>query len=213
MVRLLACALVLKVTASVILNYHDYMPPNFASGFLLGREHYFWAGYHWAFYLHVTSGPCALIVGIILMSERFRRRFSIWHRYLGRFQTACVLLLVVPSGGWMALYTETGAVAGLGFTVLGAVTGVCALLGWRSAVRGRSTEHRRWMSRCFVLLCSAVVLRLIGGMFAVAGIDGDWTYSLAAWISWLGPLAAFEFIQVGYNASEHASDRRPQPSN
>jgi hypothetical protein len=50
------------------------------------------------------------------------------------------------------------------------------------------------MWRCYVLLCSAVAVRLIGGMVVVAGIQGDWTYPLAAWLSLLLPLGVFELI-------------------
>ena len=191
--KLLVCLLILKVTISVILNYRDYMPPDFESDFLRGRELYFSGSYQWAFYTHIASGPCSLILGMILLSERFRRRFSKWHRYLGRIQTVCVLLLVTPSGLWMAGYAETGAIAGLGFAALAVATGMCVTLGWRSAVKRRFAEHRRWMLRCFVLLCSAVVLRLIAGLTTVAAFEAEWVYPLAAWTSWLVPLLALEW--------------------
>src|SRR5689334_10747194 len=38
---LLAAVLILKVTASVISHYDGYFPPDFASGFLRGREGHF----------------------------------------------------------------------------------------------------------------------------------------------------------------------------
>ena len=95
-------AFILKV--HVISNYHNYFPPNFASDFLRGRERYFWGVYQWAFYTHIMSGPVSLILGLILIGERSRARFPKWHRYLGRLQVACVLLLVTPSGqvAWSA---------------------------------------------------------------------------------------------------------------
>ncbi len=211
-VKLLACAVILKVTASVVLAYQAYMPPDFESGFLQGREAYFWGGYQWAFYLHIASGPCTLIFGIVLMSERFRQRFSSWHRILGRIQVASVLLLVSPSGIWMAVYSQTGIVAGLGFALLGVATGLCAWLGWMSAVNRRFTEHRCWMSRCYLLLCSAVVLRLVGGAFTVAEVEGEWTYPFAAWASWLVPLAVFEILRVKNKSTSFDAERNPQPS-
>jgi hypothetical protein len=58
--------------------------------------------------------------------------------------------------------------------------------------RGRVAEHQRWMQRCFVLLCSVVVLRLIGGMTTVAGVEAAWVYPLAAWACWLVSLMAYE---------------------
>jgi hypothetical protein len=194
-VTLLACALILKTIAGVILDYAHYLPPDFESGFLHGRQSYFWNGYQWAFYLHITSGPCTLVFGLVLMSEQLRLRFSRFHRCLGKLQIACVLLLVTPSGVWMSFYVEMGEFAGLGFGLLGVATGLCAVMGWRSAATRRFSEHRTWMWRCFLLLCSAVVLRLIAGAFSFAGIHGEWTYVSGAWASWLVPLAAFELMQ------------------
>src|SRR4051812_33015086 len=79
---LLAGVLILKVTASVISNYGNYLPPNFASDFLRGRERDFAGTYRWAFYTHILSGPVSLILGLILIGERSRSRFPRWHRHL-----------------------------------------------------------------------------------------------------------------------------------
>jgi hypothetical protein len=194
--QILACLLILKVTLGVVMTYGDYIPPSFDSAFLNGRDAYFWGGYHWAFYAHIVSGPCALVFGTILLSDWFRLRFSKWHRRLGRVQAACVLLLVAPSGFWMAFHAETGAVAGAGFASLALATGLCVFCGFRAAVRRRFAEHRRWMWRCYLLLCSAVVLRLTAGVATVAGIEGPWTYTMAAWTSWLVPLGVFEALRL-----------------
>lgn len=191
---LVTAALIVKVTVSVVLRYRFYLPPDFGSDFLRGREEYFFGNYQWAFYAHIASGPFTLIVGLIQLSDRFRRRFAHWHRRLGKFQIANVLLVVAPSGAWMALRAETGALAGTAFGLLAVATAVTAWLGWRSAVRRDFAEHRRWMQRCYVLLCSAVVVRVIGGALVVAGISDDWTYPLGAWLSALVPLAAFEIF-------------------
>ena len=48
------------------------------------------------------------------------------------------------------------------------------------------------MWRCYLLLCSAVVLRLIGGLATVTGVTAPWVDPLATWMSWLVPLTAFE---------------------
>jgi len=92
----------------------------------------------------------------------------------------------------MAYYAQGGPVTALGFAALAIATAMCVLLGWQFAVRKRFASHRRWMWRCFLLLCSAVVLRLIGGLATVTNVGADWSYPLAAWASWLVPLAAFE---------------------
>lgn len=189
---LLAVLLILKVTISVVLNYHNYFPPNFASDFLRGRESYFPGVYQWAFYTHILSGPVSLILGLILIGERFRTRLPKWHRYLGRVQVACVLLLVTLSGLWMACYAAAGPIAAVGLAALAIATAISVSFGARSAVARRFADHRRWMWRCYLLLCSAVVLRLIGGLATVTGVVAPWVDPVAAWMSWIVPLAAFE---------------------
>jgi len=191
----LACAMILKTIASTASNYQDYFPANFASDFLWGRERHFRGTYWWAFYTHILSGPVALLLGLILIVERSRPRFPAWHRRLGRLQVACVLLLVTPSGLWMASRAAAGPVAAVSLAALALATAVCVALGARSAAMRRFADHRRWMSRCYVLLCSAVVLRMIGGATTVLGADAPWIDPLASWISWLAPLSAFEVYE------------------
>src|SRR5688572_7147375 len=117
-----AALLILKVTLSVVFGYCEYFPPDFDAQFLLGRESYFWGAYSWAFYTHLIAGPASLLFGTILISERFRGWAPSWHRRLGRLHVACVLLLVAPTGLWMARYAATGAVAAAGLGSLAIAT-------------------------------------------------------------------------------------------
>ena len=206
LIFLFACVLITKVTISVVLGYVDYFPPNFQSDFLHGRDSYFFGAYQYAFYVHIASGPVSLVLGMALISETFRRRYPRWHRYLGRIQTICVLFLVAPSGLWMAYHAATGTIAAVGFATLSVATGATVALGWRAAVERRFRDHQRWMWRCFLLLCSAVVLRLFGGLAIVAGIGDNWTYSLAAWMSWMLPLLVFELSSLGSLRARSASE-------
>jgi hypothetical protein len=48
------------------------------------------------------------------------------------------------------------------------------------------------MARSFVLLCSAVVLRVAGGLATVAGVQSEWFDPVASWACWLLPLTAYE---------------------
>ncbi|HET6884218.1 MAG TPA: DUF2306 domain-containing protein [Pirellulales bacterium] len=191
----LAAILIVKVIVSVLAEYRFYWPPDFESDFLRGREAYFWGPYRWAFFTHLISGPSSLVFGALLISEQFRKSDVKWHRRLGRVHAACVLLLLTPSGLWMAYYAATGAVAAAGLGSLAIVTAACVVQGWRAAIARRFLDHRRWMLRTFVLLCSAVVIRMIGGLATVAQWDAEWLYPASTWASWLVPLIFFELAQ------------------
>ena len=93
----------------------------------------------------------------------------------------------------MAWYSAGGRVAEIGFATLSVATAITAGAGWRAAIQRRFHNHQRWMLRCYALLCSAVVIRIIGGMAEMLSVD--WTYPYAAWISWLLPLAVLEISQ------------------
>ncbi len=186
--------LIVRVALGVLFEYHHYFPPNFQSDFLRGREPYFWGGYQWAFFVHLISGPVSLLLGTLLVSNRFRKWVPAWHRRLGRVQGICVLLFVAPSGLYMARYAMTGAVAAAGLGSLAIATAACMALGWRAAVQGRFANHRRWMLRTFVLLCSAVVIRMIGGLASVLEFEAVWLYPVSTWISWLAPLLVLESV-------------------
>jgi len=193
---LLAALLIWRVTGSVVYEYRNYFPPNFATDFLRGREAYFWGPYRWAFYVHLVSGPISLLLGTVLISDRLRARWPKWHRRLGRVQGINVLLLVAPSGLWMARYAVTGAIAGAGLGALSIAAAVCVTLGWRAAMQRRYVTHQRWMERTFVLLCSAVVIRIIGGLATVTNFDAEWLYPASCWGSWLLPLVIYEWFTM-----------------
>ena len=72
-------------------------------------------------------------------------------------------------------------------------------------MRREFEKHRLWMCRSYVLLCSAILLRLIGGAFVIAGIEGEWTYRIAAWVSWLVPLGIFELTRKGFEKRKQIS--------
>ncbi len=189
---LVTALLIVKVTGVVMLGYVNYFPPNFQSDFLHGRESYFFTRYQWAFYPHIVSGPVSLFLGLVLLSDRFRVRFPHWHRWLGRVQTICVLGVMLPSGLVMAFDAAAGPYATVGFVMLTALTATSTVLGWRAAVQRRFLVHRRWMLRSYVLLCSAVVLRIIGGIGTVLEVQALSFDLLATWASWVVPLIVLE---------------------
>ena len=186
--------LALKVVLVTSISYRDYMPPNFDSDFLAGRQSYFWQGYHWAFYPHIVAGPVTLLLGLVLLSESFRRRWPLWHRRLGRVQAGLVLLVVVPSGFVMGFRAALGPIAAVGLIGLAIATAATVTMGWRAAVQRRFDVHRKWMLRCYTLLFSAVVIRLLGGIGQVAGVQADWYYIQATWTSWIIPLIGVELL-------------------
>lgn len=191
LLRWLAVILILRVLGTILSNYSNYFPANFESSFLQAREQAFHGVYRIAFYLHIASGPIVLVNGLVLLMCSGQV-----HRWLGRVQAVTVLFLLLPSGAVMARQSFGGWPAGLSFLSLAVATGSCTILGVVNAIRGRYRSHRTWMLRSYILICSAVVLRIVSGAAEVIGVSKpEDAYIAAAWISWLLPLAAFEIAE------------------
>ena len=194
--RWLAVVLILRVLATILANYPDYFPPNFDSLFLEGREATFAGAHQVAFYVHIAAAPIVLVNGLILLSPSVLRRSRGLHRWLGRVQVGVLLAFVLPSSVVMSRHAFGGWPAGLSFLTLSLATAGCAIAGVVHVWNRRFEKHRRWMIRCYVLVCSAVVLRLVSGAAGVIGVaDPEVAYAIAAWASWLMPLAVYELAE------------------
>src|SRR5690606_33638241 len=142
--------------------------------------------YRLAFYVHIVSAPVVLLNGLILLNGYVRRRHGGLHRALGRVQVVVLLALVLPSSVVMSRHAFGGWPAGLSFLLLSVATAYCALVGVVHACRRRYDRHRVWMLRSYILICSAVALRLISGAAGLVGVPSpEGAYVVAAWGSWL----------------------------
>ena len=177
----------------ILREYRWYFPANFSeSAFLSGRRYTFDGWYPAAFYIHIITGPIVLLASAALMTPEFRNGWPRWHRRLGRVHIGVLLLLMVPSGLAMAMKAYSGPVAGTGFAMHGIVTGLCAVMAITHARRRNFSVHQAWATRCFLMLCAPLLLRLINGAIQVAGAQSTFTYQLIAWISWLLPMLIHE---------------------
>jgi hypothetical protein len=191
-VQVAVAILMCKVLLSILVEYQHYFPANFEAAFLSGRRHTFLGWYRVGFYTHIITGPVAILLAAFLMASSGVYRFRRSHRVAGRTLGMLVIFVLLPSSLVMAKEAYAGPVASLGFAVLAIATAVTCVL---AAIRARSREmkgHKRWATRCFVLLCSPLLLRLMSGFAIVTGLESDLTYRMNAWLSWLVPLVAYE---------------------
>lgn len=181
-----------KVFLSILDQYRWYFPANFESDFLSLRRDSFHGLYRVAFYAHIISAPIALLTGLFLIVSGEVGRFRKIHRWAGRLLAVAVLGFVSPSGLIMAAYAPAGPIAGAGLATLAIGTAGCLFMAVRHARQRRFRNHQRWATRCFILLCSPLLLRLITGFVIVMQLDPDANDRINPWISWLVPLACYE---------------------
>lgn len=185
-------AFVAVVGILIILTSVAYFPPTFEFGFLRGRESYFYSWYAIVFYVHVISSPIALFLGIVQSIDWLRERHLKLHRFLGKAYVIVVIGFAAPSGLAMSIKAEGESLAVVGFATLALGTGFATWQGFRSARQGRIAQHRQWMTRSYLLICSAVLLRFIAAI--TNQFELGITYGAMAWLSWVPSLAIYEAV-------------------
>ena len=208
----LASALLLWILWGILQNYPSYFPPDFNATFLLNRETSFRGIYRAAFFTHIVSSPIALVCGLFLVSSHSRRWLPKVHKLMGRIQIANVCLAVAPSGFVMSFYALGGFVSAAGFVCLSVLTCATALLGFWYARHQRLEKHQRWMWRCWILLSSAIVLRLMAMVAEPFGLEPVGYYRFTAWASWLLPLGILELSVMLRDNVQEAPPLPPTPS-
>jgi uncharacterized membrane protein len=192
----LAALAILVIALRIIGTYGFYFPPNFDRGFLQARQAYFWSSlYGMGFYLHIIGAPLALISGLPQFSRLLLRWSPRFHRCLGRIYAMSVLLAAAPGGFIMGFRSFAGNPALFCFTVMSLLVSAFTLLAWRDALRRKFQSHRRWMIRSYLMMVSAVLLRLIDPLLRDLGVPDVQSYVWSVWLSWVPSLVIFEISE------------------
>ncbi len=189
-----AAILACRILFSIVREYPHYFPPDFESAFLTGRRATFGGLYAVAFYTHICVGPIVIVGAMLQVLSGTRAALRNTHRLIGRFLMVLVLALLVPSGFAMAPYSLAGVPAAVGFAALSLATAGTAIAAVYQIRKRKVESHQRFALRCFVLLCSPLLLRLVGGLMLTLNYESTLSYQLNAWLSWLVPLICLEVV-------------------
>lgn len=193
----LLALLVIRVLVVILLEYRHYFPPDFdQSFFLAGRRPSFRGWYSAGFYLHIISGPFAIVAVLVMLATGKSRRFRAVHRNIGKMLALLTVFAVCPGGLLIAFRSVGGPIASYGFCSLAMATTVSVSATAYFARKKQIKRHMNWAYRSAILLCSPILLRLSTGLFAVTNVESLNTYRAAAWFSWLLPLLIFEIVRV-----------------
>ena len=148
-----------------------------------------------SFYIHITGGMLAIIIGPFQFLRSVRRKRMSLHKKLGKAYMAAILFLAGPSGLFMAFYAEGGWFSSLGFTVM-AVLWLWSTFKAYETIRNRDYNgHVRWITRSFALTMAAVTLRLyVPFTSAILGWNPDFVIISSAWVSWIPNLIVAELL-------------------
>jgi uncharacterized membrane protein len=112
-----------------------------------------------AFYVHVTAGGLALLLGPWQFSRWLRTRRPQVHRTMGRLGLVAIGI-AGAAGLLIAPVSEAGLNGFFGFSALALLWLSCAARAFAAIRRGDLGAHQAWAIRTFALTFAAVTLRL-----------------------------------------------------
>jgi uncharacterized membrane protein len=188
-----ALASVLSTGALILAPFPHYLPPDFSVGFLHNKSRFFYSsGYFLGFYAHIASSPIALLCGALQMSQHLRSAWPSVHRMSGKVYVALVLCFVAPGGAIMSTRAHGGWSSVICFALISVLAWGFTLFAWRAAKQMRFAEHGRWMSRSYLMMCSAIMLRMVHYLIQPLDLEPTFAYQISAWLSWVPALLVFE---------------------
>jgi hypothetical protein len=140
--------------------------------------------WHTAFYIHITFGGIALLVGWTQFSKNLRNRYLNTHRTVGKIYVGSVMLSSI-AGFYIALFASGGITSTLGFGLLAAIWFFTVLMAYTSILKRDIKQHENWMIRNYALTFAAVTLRIYLPLSQMMHIDFITAYRVISWICWV----------------------------
>jgi hypothetical protein len=165
-----------------------------------------WLG---ALRVHVVAAAFALPGCLLLMSKTALTRAPRLHRWAGRVTAAVVLLALVPSGCYLALFAKAGLLSTAGFSLSGGIVAAAMVQGVREARARRFAAHRRCALHVLAQLSVAVTSRAMLLGFDAIGLDPERAYLIALWLPVAASALAVELISWRNHGSPSRGFRLP----
>ena len=145
--------------------------------------------------LHFAGGGVALALGAFQLNAVLRARRIHLHRLLGRIYVISVLIGGV-SGFRLAIASQGGTIAHLGFGALACAWLFTTVRGFLRIRAGNDVDHRAWMIRSYSLTFAAVTLRVYVPLSLAAGVPFEIAYPAIAWLCWVPNIIVAERVFV-----------------
>jgi uncharacterized membrane protein len=154
-----------------------------------------------AFYLHITFGGIALLIGWTQFSARLRRRYLKIHRLVGKIYVIAVAMSSIAAL-YIAFFATGGLVCVLGFGSLAIIWLISNVKAYSTIRQGHVVQHQNWMICNYALTFAAVTLRVwLPLLSAFVFHDFIPAYRVVSWLCWVPNLIiAFVIINKRNNS-------------
>ena len=142
-------------------------------------------------FLHVIFGITATLIGPFQFVSAIRKRNVKIHRTMGKIYLLCTFAAALVS--WCIIVPKDGNIAyRSGLFFLGFAWISCGTMAYLAIRRQKTSIHREWMVRSYVVTLAFVTFRLLYDMLKGYHLEG--LGAMMAWGCWALPLFITEIV-------------------
>lgn len=147
-----------------------------------------------AFYVHLPTGILCLLSPIILFSRLFIKRALQLHQVVGKLYVWITLLLVCPTGMYLALYAKGGLITQTGFMLQGILLVWFTYKGYAAIQQKHKTGHVQYMIRSYAVATVVLSFRIFHIILFLLNVPYLDNYAISQWLGLTGNLLFAELI-------------------
>jgi uncharacterized membrane protein len=160
------------------------------------------------FYIHLPAGIFCLFSPVLLFAYRYFKKGLKLHKRLGKLYVWNNLLLVCPTGMYMALYAKGGIVSQTGFMIQGILLGIFTYYGYKTIQQGDRAGHVEYMIRSYAMATAVLTFRIYHILFFFLKIPYQDNYSISQWLG-MGTNALIAEILILFITTKLSSKLKP----
>jgi hypothetical protein len=145
----------------------------------LARQDILW---NFAFYIHLPAGIICLFAPVLLFARRFYKKGLELHRKIGKLYVWVTLLLVCPTGMYLALYAKGGFITQAGFMLQGILLGIFTYSGYQAILKGNKNDHVNYMMRSYAIATVVLSFRIFHILFFLWKVPYHDNYAMSQWL-------------------------------
>lgn len=182
LIKILSWIFITLLTLLLIHNALQYFRYDTSYGILGESSAKDSAFYLSLFYTHLLAGTLCILTPLFQFLIRVKAKTTTLHRFIGHVYTWSTLIIVVPTGLYIALFAKGGTITQIGFIAQGLLAGVFTWLGYQAGRKRNIDAHIKWMMRSYGAVSIVLTFRLLHVVFFHLRLPYQTNYEASQWI-------------------------------
>jgi hypothetical protein len=134
------------------------------------------------FYIHLPEGSLCLCLPWIGFMRRYSSYARRLHWLMGRLYVYTTIIVVCPTGMYLAIYAKGGLLTTLGFLLQGLLLALYTMKSYQHITGGDVQKHVRYMILSYSVATVVLTFRVLHIAFFMLNVPYQQNYAISQWL-------------------------------